>query len=371
MDTADTFRRWLRSLAVGMERDIDQLHTLLTDPKAPGLVQILPYAGYGNGDELHVSGRIVEYRKPLAPAERALDKLRAMWSLYNSHEVAGAEVRCDAFGTSAICVSDDEGYIDFRLKIERPLPATAAWGSATLTVPGREPQIEVAVPVLAPGTDDHWAIISDIDDTIIETGATDFAANWRRIVLEQPGERLAVPGTADLYRTIARNHAAPTRPFFYVSSSPWNLYGFLTQFMELNQIPHGPMFLKDLGIDASKFIDSGHKTYKLDAIGKILRFYPDHRFLLMGDNGQKDVEIYAEVVEAFPQRIAAVFIRDVTGECGSGAKADLLAKMAALGVQTYCADSFHMGVSVLQALGIEHPVEAARASGDGGVAKYD
>lgn len=234
-----------------------------------------------------------------------------------------------------------------------------------LSIPGRERPIEVAVPVLAPGTDDHWAIISDIDDTVIETGATDFAANWRRVVLEQPGERLAVPGAADLYRTIARDHAAPTRPFFYVSSSPWNLYGFLTQFMELNRIPHGPLFLKDLGIDASKFIDSGHKTHKLDAIGKILRFYPDHRFLLIGDNGQRDVEIYTEVVEASPQRIAGVFIRDVTGECGTGAKADLLARMAAQGVQTYCADGFDNAISMLRSLGIECPIEAARASGEG------
>jgi phosphatidate phosphatase APP1 len=363
MNTADTFRRWLRSFAAGVEQDIGELHTLFTDPVASGLVQILPFAGYRKGNELRVSGRVVEYRKPLAPAERAFDKLRATWGLYNSHEVAGVDVRCDAFGTSAACISNDEGYFEFSIPIDRPLPATAAWDSVMLSIPGREPPIEVAVPVLAPGTDDHWAIISDIDDTVIETGATNFAANWRRIVMEQPSERLVVPGAADLYRTIAGDHSAPTRPFFYVSSSPWNLYGFLTQFMELNRIPHGPLFLKDLGIDASKFIDSGHKTHKLDAIAGILRFYPDHRFLLMGDNGQQDVEIYAEVVEAFPQRVAAVFIRDVTGECAAGTKADLLAQMAAQGVQTHCAKGFQEGVLILQALGIEHPDEAARASG--------
>lgn len=334
MQTADTFHRWLRSLAVGLEQDVDQLKALLTDPVASGAVQVLPYAGYRNTRTLRVSGRVVEYSVPRAPADGVLDKLRAMWAIYNSREVSGVTVCCEVDGAGITSVSDEEGYFTFDLAIDRLLPPRASWENVTLSIPNRDPAQPLTVPILAPGTDDRWGIISDIDDTIMETGATDFAANWRRIILEQPGERLAVPGTADLYRLIARDHAAPTRPFFYVSSSPWNLYGFLTQFMDLNRIPHGPMFLKDLGMDASKFIDGGHKSHKLEAIRTILRFYPEHRFLLMGDNGQHDVEIYAEVVKQFPQRIGAVFIRDVTGECGKGAKAAHLADMARLGVQT-------------------------------------
>lgn len=365
MDTPDSFRRWLRSLATGLEQDVDQLRALLTDPAEPCAVQMLPYAGYRNARELRVSGRIVEYQAPRAPAQSVLDKLKAMWTIYNSREVSGVAIRCDADGISGTCVSDEEGYFQLSLAIDRTLPATTAWESVTLSILDREAQLTLTVPVLAPGRDDRWGIISDIDDTVMETGATDFAANWRRIILEQPGERLAVPGAADMYRMIAHDHAAPTRPFFYVSSSPWNLYGFLAQFMDLNRMPHGPMFLKDLGIDASKFIDGGHRSHKLEAIRTILRFYPEHRFLLMGDNGQQDVEIYAEVVSDDPQRIGAVFIRDVTGECATGGKADLFAQMAHHGVETYCAASFAEGVSILRGLGIDHPVEATRASGQG------
>ncbi|WP_159865102.1 App1 family protein [Novosphingobium sp. 9U] len=368
MNTADAFGRWLRAFAAGLEQDVDQLKDLLTDPVAPANVQILPYAGYRNDRELRVSGRVVEYRPPLAPADDVLDKLLAMWAIYNSREVGGITVRCEAHGIDATCISDEEGYFQFTLSVDRPLPGRTTWENVKLSAPGHDAQGELTVPILAPGSDDRWAIISDIDDTIMETGATNFAANWRRIVLEQPGDRLAVPGSADLYRTIARDHASPTRPFFYVSSSPWNLYGFLTQFMELNRIPHGPMFLKDLGIDAGKFIDAGHKTHKLEAIRSILRFYPQHRFLLMGDNGQQDVEIYTEVVREFPQRIGAVFIRDVTGECAAGANATHLAEMASLGVQTHCAASFADGVSILRSLRIDNPVEATRASGEGAAA---
>ena len=63
----------------------------------------------------------------------------------------------------------------------------------------------------------------------------------------------------------ARDHASPARPFFYVSSSPWNLYGFIAEFMERNAIPHGPMFLKDYGIDRTQFIRKSHDAHKVAA----------------------------------------------------------------------------------------------------------
>ncbi|WP_375427299.1 phosphatase domain-containing protein [uncultured Sphingomonas sp.] len=87
------------------------------------------------------------------------------------------------------------------------------------------------MPVLALGANLNRGIISDIDDTVVETGATDLLKNWRRVLIDQPGNRLAVPGAATLYKTIAVDHRAPGRPFFYVSSWPWSLYGFLTEFM--------------------------------------------------------------------------------------------------------------------------------------------
>jgi phosphatidate phosphatase APP1 len=160
---------------------------------------------------------------------------------------------------------------------------------------------------------------------------------------------------------IAMDHLAPARPFFYVSSSPWNLYGFLTEFMELNGIPHGPMFLKDYGIDANQLIDSGHDTHKLAAIRTIMAAYPELRFLLIGDNGQRDVSIYAKVVDDFGERVAGVFIRDVDGSCRSGPEGVLLNAIEARGVPTYCGSGFEDAVAVVQQLELDRPIEAAAA----------
>jgi phosphatidate phosphatase APP1 len=366
MPLSSYLRRLIHRTALGAEGDVDRVSRLLAGDGAGRKLRMLAYAGYRNTRSLRVSGRMVRFSEPLKPGETTWAKARAMMAIYNSHEVPGVTVRCEGAGLEAAAevTSDEEGYFTFDLAIDRPLPSATAWEAVTLSTPGRDMQAaSIAAPVLAPGIDDHWGVISDIDDTVIETGPTNFLKNWRRVLAERPGDRLAVPGAASLYGMIARNHAAPTRPFFYVSSSPWNLYGFLTEFMELNRIPHGPMFLKDIGIEAGKFIKAGHAEHKLTAIRTILAFYPGHRFLLMGDNGQHDVEIYAEAVKSFPERIGAVFIRDVSGTCADGAKAGLLAEIARAGVQTYCAASFSEAVGILDALGLERPVEAAKAAG--------
>jgi phosphatidate phosphatase APP1 len=357
--------RILHAALVDLERDIDRIGGLLAaGEERDRKVRIAAFAGYRNHEAARIKGRILRWRTPPAIGAGSWSRFRAMLELYNSHELGGIEVRCRGYGQDLAATTDEEGYFDFELPVARPLPPRAAWEDVRVSTPGREAQeAEVKVPVIAPGTSDHWGIISDIDDTVIETGATDFVKNWRRVLVDQPDERIAVPGAPELYRLIAEDHVAPVRPFFYVSSSPWNLYGFLTEFMALNGIPHGPMFLKDYGIDRTKFVKTGHDTHKLAAIETILAFYPGTKFLLIGDNGQEDVAIYAKAVEHFPRRVAGVFIRDVNGSCREGEKASLLARIGASGVPTSCGAGFEDAIEVARSLGLDRPIETAKAVG--------
>lgn len=361
--TESPFRRFLHAFAADFERDVDRAEDLLAAGEGHDRkVRLLAYAGYRNAAEARLTGRVVRYREPLDAGEGMLSRLRAMMEIYNSHEIAGVRVRCEGYGQAVEAVTDDEGYFRFDLAIGQPLPAETAWEKVIVSTPGREAQqARIEVPVMAPGADNHWGIISDIDDTVIETGATDFIRNWRRVLVERPQDRLAVPGASTLYTMFARDHVAPVRPFFYVSSSPWNLYGFIAEFMELNGIPHGPMFLKDYGIDDAKLIGTSHNAHKLAGIETILAFYPGFRFLLIGDNGQHDVEIYAEAVRAFPNRVGAVFIRDVAGTCAEGVKARLLAEIEAAGIPTFCGAGFGDAVAVAKSLDLERPIEVAKA----------
>ena len=355
--------RFVHSAILDVERDLDRIDDLLELGEGHGKkVRLLAYAGYRNANRVRLNGRVVRYEKPLDAGEGLATRVRAMMEIYNSNELPGIAVRCEGYGQVADAVTDEEGYFHFELTGDFPLPAATAWEQVTLTTPGREAQqAAIKVPVMAPGTDHNWGIISDIDDTVVETGATDFLKNWRRVLVDRPRDRLAVPGASTLYKMIARDHAAPARPFFYVSSSPWNLYGFIAEFMELNAIPHGPMFLKDYGFDPGQLGGKSHDTHKLEAIERVLAFYPEHRFLLIGDNGQRDVTIYSKVVSDFPRRVAAVFIRDVDGSCRSGPEGELLAGIEAGGVPTFCGAGFDEALAVVEKLDLDRPREAARA----------
>ena len=357
------FSTFLSSVIVDLERDLDLIDDLLERGEGHDRkIRVLAYAGYRNDRSVRLKGRIIRYEEPLNAGKGRLSRLRAMLEIYNSNELAGIAVRCEGYGQTLAVTSDAEGYFDLELPVDQALPRSTCWEHVTLTTPDHlAQQASIKVPILAPGTDGHWGIISDIDDTIIETGATNFLKNWRRVLVDQPRDRLAVPGASSLYKMIARDHANPARPFFYVSSSPWNLYGFIAEFMELNGIPHGPMFLKDYGIDASQILHTGHDEHKLAAIEKTLAFYPNLRFLLIGDNGQRDVSIYAKVVSDFPGRVAAVFIRDVDGSCRSGPEGNLLRQIEQKGIPTFCGAGFGDALAVVQQLDLDRPLEAASA----------
>ena len=143
--------------------------------------------------------------------------------------------------------------------------------------------------VLVPSPDAAFGVISDIDDTIVHTNATSLLGMARSII-RNAASRLPFEGVADLYRAlhVERN------PIFYVSSSPWNLYELLHDFMEINGIPHGPMFLQDWGIDESTLILASHTEHKLAQIQTLVDYYPELKFVLIGDSGQHDPEIYLQ-----------------------------------------------------------------------------
>jgi phosphatidate phosphatase APP1 len=355
--------RFFHAAIADLERDLDRIEDGLQLGEGHSQqVRLLAYAGYRNTSLVRVKGRVVRYRKPLDAREGTLSRLRAMMEIYNSHELPGIQVEFEGYGQRLAAATDEEGYVTFEVPISDPLPETTQWEHVLLSTPGRGDRQDCAkVPIIAPGADHNWGIISDIDDTVIETGATDFLKNWRRVLIERPQDRLAVPGASKLYKTIAGDNAAPARPFFYVSSSPWNLYGFITEFMDLNGIPHGPMFLKDYGIDSNKLINTGHEEHKLKAIEEVLSFYPESRFLMIGDNGQRDVTIYADAVGKFGERVAGVFIRDVDGSCRSGVEGDLLSKIEAAGVPTFCGSNFEEAVEIVKSLDLEQPLQAAKA----------
>ena len=214
-------------------------------------------------------------------------------------------------------VASDSPYkFDFSAEIDFPnLDPAAGWRTAYVQL--IEPFSAERTParVRIASNRAKIGIISDVDDTILQTFATNLIKVAQLTFMQNAKMRLAFPGVASFYQALqAGVDGRQDNPIFYVSSSPWNLYDLLTEFMALHDIPAGPLCLRDLGIDADKFITTGHGSHKVEHIEQILDTYPDLSFVLIGDSGQKDPEVYAKIARRYPERILAIYIRDVTKE---------------------------------------------------------
>lgn len=155
------------------------------------------------------------------------------------------------------------------------------------------------------------SVVSDIDDTIKISNVLDpreliantFARAFR-----------AAPGMADLYRRWA---AGGNVVFHYVSGSPWQLYPALADFTQREGFPRGsfnlrPFRLKDRS--GAEFLENRTLEYKLAVIEALMHRFPDRQFVLVGDSGEKDPEVYAALASRFPDQVRAILIRDVRGE---------------------------------------------------------
>ncbi len=326
-------------------------------------ITIVPYAGYRSETRLFVRARILRHEPAREVPRTAWQKFRTMARLYASREVAGCAIGLEFGALRATAVSDAEGYVVFDITFEKnlALPRHSDWATATLSA--RDcvcPDGPAEAPILAPGTDIHHGVISDLDDTVLETGLWNLARNWRRVLASSPADRIAVPGVEDLFSHIgggaggkvdpAGSTPAPSRPFFYISSSPWNLYGFLTEFLTLNNLPLGPMMLKDWGFNRETFGSKSHGAHKAGAIAALIEFYPRLKFILIGDDSQGDVAAYADAVMAYPGRVAGVLIRNVNATSFSDEEVTAIAAIRAAGIPVWTGSAFDAGEEMIAAM---------------------
>lgn len=259
-------------------------------------------------------GRVLD--NPIAPAatdgEGVWAAATRMFRRFATNELPGVGVKVRVGTSVGSATTDDEGYFDIRL----PGDAAGPWTEATfeLAAPYRGitsiPPVTDRVRVSDPGAD--FGVISDIDDTVLHTGAQRTLSMLARTFFGSALTRTPLAGAATLYRALANNGR---HPVFYVSSSPWNLHGFLTRFLDHRGFPAGPLLLRDLlGSESERT----HASTKLAAIAEILDLHPGLRFVLIGDSGQHDPEIYATAIRRDPDRFVAAYIREVRLDPGDG-----------------------------------------------------
>ena len=302
-------KAWLARVLHPVERALDRLRPAR---RTDDLV-IDPYLGYATPEEIILRGRVLTALRRTTPSPEGSwwTNLRQMLSLFFTSEVARVAVHAG----EVTAITDEEGYFDLHLPRGTISPGWARF-DVGLDGEGRTLEALVAPP------DAPFGVISDIDDTVLETGAYSLIRNlWTSLT----GNALTRHVFPDAVALMARFEAVGA-PIFFVSSSPWNLHHFLVRIFERHGLPKAPIFLRDLGLSRTQFISGTHGDHKGSAIDAILAAHPDLPFVLVGDTGQHDPQVYLAAAERHPGRIARVIFR----EPGKGADAKDTQAMATL-----------------------------------------
>ena len=304
--------------------------------------EILLYRGYGNAARAHVYGRVIEKRNLGESSERD-----SVWkNLYNTYRrvdsdaLPFARVKLRFGETTTEMTADNEGFFGGWIEsattvastdewqeysaelMPRPIPEAATSQAEAMTrseaqpTPAAQP-LDISVTgsgeILYPPPGSRFGVISDLDDTVIQSRVSNFLQAARTVMLGNARTRLPFPGVAAFYEAL-RNGASgdEKNPVFYVSSSPWNIYDVIAEFMDVQKIPKGPVILRDWDLALSALSSSRHSEHKVGIIRSIMQLYPGLEFILIGDSSQQDPEIYRQIVQEFPNRVRAIYIRDVT-----------------------------------------------------------
>lgn len=282
-------------------------------------VLIQPYAGYGNRKELYLAGRVLVDRDIQAsfPEDRFWRNFHKMRKRFFSIVFPGVEVEADFQGKIIQATTDEEGYFEIKILLEGA-EVPEGWHAVRLRLLhdllGRATEVVASGEIYFPEKNPDYGIISDIDDTILTTGAMRFWEMIKVTFSQNAHTRIPFAGVSEFYDALRKGRdEILSNPIFYVSSSPWNMYDFLMEFLLTHQIPKGPLMLRDIGLSREQLIVGSHRDHKLKQIQHIMQTFLNLEFILIGDSGQEDPQIYLEIVKGFPKRILGVYIRDVSG----------------------------------------------------------
>jgi phosphatidate phosphatase APP1 len=217
------------------------------------------FPGFGADGRVRVRGRVLFGSLPTPRQGRVtvLSSLRANLAQFLTVEVPRAGVRVEVGARSVLLVSDREGYLDAVVDDVRLGPGRHPVVLTPLQPAGEPARGTVHLP--DPGAD--VVVVSDIDDTIIDSGiAHGLLATVRTALLQDASTRVPLEGAPELYRAMARDADGPERPFLYLSTSPWNLARFLQRFLEQHCFPAGPLLLTDWGPGAGGLLRVGTRS---------------------------------------------------------------------------------------------------------------
>jgi phosphatidate phosphatase APP1 len=279
--------------------------------------------------------------------DRLFSNFKRAFNQFESDEVPGVELKLRIGGSVAQVTSDDDGY--FFARVPLVTPAQTGWQRVEAEVLRAPYPLSAPTTgegwVLVPGPEARFGVISDIDDTILRTHVENKAKMLYLTLLGNALTRLSFRGTTELYQGLLR--AGDDAPFFYVSHSMWNIYPLLEHFIAHQRLPRGPLLLRDVGLFRARPV-----RHKMEALEQLLGTYPELPFVLIGDSGERDLDIYLAAARAHPRQIMTLMIRNVSSFKRANVLRDRALGEAPPGCSTLVFDHTEEAIAHCQRLGL-------------------
>lgn len=272
-------------------------------------VTIIPFIAYGNVHHIRLRGRVLE-NDTVRPARDGDNALHNLWNIvrrFNSDELPHVQLTARFQEQEKTITTDEEGFFYVEFDIDQALEGIHHTATFHFQDERRKSHAE-GIIFVAPA-DAQFVVVSDMDDTVIRSNVTNIIKLLANTLFKNARTRLPFAGVAEFYRALQAGTKNTFNPIYYVSNSPYNLYTLLQDFFTVRNIPLGPIFLRDFGF-TRRYIGAA-KNDKALQIMRLLELHPDLPFILIGDSGEHDPDIYAEIVRQYPGRIIAIYIRDV------------------------------------------------------------
>jgi len=275
------------------------------------------YHGYGHTHDLVVYGHVFK-NKPVMRrnySNNVLLNIIHLIRLFFVEPLACAKVQLQWRDQTFYSSTEEDGFFKFEWQSH---DVSAGWHPVTVHLINESGSIAATGEgkIFVPHTT-QYGFISDIDDTVLVSHSATKGKRLRVLFSKNPRTRKAFANVVTFYKLLAGAHTTANvpNPFFYVSSSEWNLYDDLVEFFKFNGLPEGSFLLNQVKrwFELVKTGKTKHEG-KLLRVMRILKTFPKQQFVLLGDNSQSDPAIYASIVNKYPEKIYAVYIRNIYGE---------------------------------------------------------
>lgn len=271
------------------------------------------YRGYANEQELIVMGHVFKptKTKDYDFRKKKLKNAASIIGLFRVKTHANMDVYLEYNNTQIHTKTLIDGYFKFCVPLDQN--TNYGWIDYQVNIIHNKEIIVTKGSYIRPKKG-NLGIISDIDDTFLVSHSLNPFKKIYVLLFKDINKRQIFEDVVLHYQALSsagRSNKEEQNAFFYVSSSEWNLYRFIVKITEIHKFPKAVLLLKDIKTSLTDFFLKGKENHnhKFDKIKHILEFYPNLKYVLLGDDSQKDPFLYEAICKIFPVSVKAVYIR--------------------------------------------------------------